>query len=95
MFLTRPLHNSFERQLLTFWGTHPGEANGPRQWANPKLFKALGPSMSAKVAPDGLNRGTTLRSVLGFGEQARAWVKKFILRSEKGLCKGLPTKSLP
>jgi hypothetical protein len=26
--------------------------------------------MSAKVAPDGLNRGTPLRSVLGFGELA-------------------------
>jgi hypothetical protein len=62
---------------------------GLRQWANPKLSEVLGPSMSAKVAPDGLNRGTPLRSVLGFSEQARAWVKKFILRSEKGLCKGL------
>jgi hypothetical protein len=40
----RPLHNSFERQSLTFWGTHPGAANGPRQWANPKLFEAIGPS---------------------------------------------------
>ena len=45
--------------------------------------------MSAEVAPDGLNRGTPLRSVLAFSEQARRWVKKFIQRSEKGLCKGL------
>ena len=45
--------------------------------------------MSAEVAPDGLNRGTPLRSVSGFSEQARRWVKKFIQTSEKGLCKGL------
>jgi hypothetical protein len=37
----------------------PGEANGPRQWANPKLSEALGPTMSAEVAPDGLNRGNS------------------------------------
>ena len=45
-----------------------GVVNGPRQWANPKLFEALGPGMSAKVAPDGLNRVTPLRSVLGFSD---------------------------
>jgi hypothetical protein len=45
--------------------------------------------MSAGVAPDGLNGGTLLHSVLGFSDQARAWVKEFILKSEKGLCKGL------
>jgi len=34
-----PLKNSFERPSWTFWGTHPGEANGPHvQWANRKLF---------------------------------------------------------
>jgi hypothetical protein len=27
--------------------------------------------------------------VLGFSEQALGWVKKFIQKSEKGLCKGL------
>ena len=64
-----------------FGATHPGEANGPRQWANPKLFEAVGPSMSAGFTP--------LRSVLGFSEQARRWVKKFIQKSEEGLCKGL------
>jgi hypothetical protein len=50
--------------------------------------------MSAKVAPDGLNRGTPLRSVLGFGERARAWVKKLIGTSEKELCKGLITYTI-
>jgi len=49
--------------------------NGPRQWANPKLFEALGPSMNAKVAPDGLNRGAPLHSVLGFSERVHGWVK--------------------
>jgi hypothetical protein len=42
--IMRALHNLFERPLYAFWGTHPGEANGPRQWANPELFEALGPS---------------------------------------------------
>jgi hypothetical protein len=65
------------------------ERAGPRQRANPKPFEALGPSMSARVAPDGLNRGTPLRSVLGFSEQAHGRVKKLIGTSEKGLCKGL------
>jgi hypothetical protein len=37
----RPLHNLSEGPLWTFWGTHPGEANGP---ANPKLFEAVRPS---------------------------------------------------
>ena len=41
---SRALHNPFERPLCAFWGTHPGEANDPRQWANPELFEALGPS---------------------------------------------------
>ena len=45
--------------------------------------------MSARVAPDGLNRGTPPRSVLGFSEQAHGWVKKLIGTSEKGFCKGL------
>jgi hypothetical protein len=43
--------------------------------------------MSAKVAPDGLNRGTLLRSALGFSEQARAWVKKFT-KEWKGVMQG-------
>jgi hypothetical protein len=73
---------------MDFLGHPPGRSERP-QSANPRLFEALGPSMSAEVAPGGLNRGTPLRSVLGFSEQARAWVKKFIQRSEKGLCKGL------
>jgi len=38
---SRALHNPFERRLWAFWGTHPGEVNGPRQWANRKLFEAL------------------------------------------------------
>jgi len=59
-----------------FFGTHPGEVNGPRQWANPRLFEALGPGMNVKVAPDGLNRVTSLRSVLGFSERAHGWVKR-------------------
>ena len=63
--------------------------NGSRQWANPELFEALRPSMSARVAPDGLNRGTPLRSVLGFSEPAHGWVSKLIGTSEKGFCKGL------
>jgi len=63
--------------------------NGPCQWANPKLFEALGPSMSARVAPDGLNRGTPLRSVLVFSEPAHGWVRKLIGTSEKRFCKGL------
>jgi hypothetical protein len=29
---------------MNFLGHPSGEANGPRQWANPKLFEALGPS---------------------------------------------------
>ncbi len=85
----RPLYNYFERPLSAFWGTDPGEVNGPRQQANSKLFEAFGPSMSAEVAPDGLNRSTPLRSVLGFSEQAHEWVKKLTGTSEKGLCKGL------
>jgi hypothetical protein len=40
----RPLHNYFERQLWTFWGTHPGEANGPLWRVNPELFEAVRPS---------------------------------------------------
>ncbi len=32
---------------MSFLGIHLGEVNGPRQSANPKLFEALGPSMSA------------------------------------------------
>jgi hypothetical protein len=40
----RPLHNLFEQVLWTFWGTHPGETNGPLQWANHKLFEAVRPS---------------------------------------------------
>jgi len=62
--------------------------SGPRKWANPKLSEALRPSLSAKVAPDGLNRGTPLRSVFGFGEQARGWVKRLMGTTEKRLCKG-------
>ena len=40
----RPLHNYFERQLWTFWGTHPGEANGPLWRVNPELLEAVRPS---------------------------------------------------
>jgi len=62
----------------------PGEVNGPRKWVNPKLSEALRPSVSARVAPDGLNRGTPLRSVLGFSEQVGGWVKKLVGTSENG-----------
>ena len=68
--------------------------NGPRQRANPKLFEAVRPSLSAKVAPEGLNRGTPLRSVLGFSEQGCRWVKKLIGTSEKGFCKDLALSCL-
>ena len=29
---------------MSFLGYPPGEVNGPRQWANPEVFEALGPS---------------------------------------------------
>jgi hypothetical protein len=38
---------------------------------------------------------TSLRSVSGFSEQAHGWVKKFIPRSEEGLCKGLIIRLIP
>ncbi len=43
-YMTRPLHNYFERQLWTFWGTHPGEVNGPLWRVNPELLEAVRPS---------------------------------------------------
>ncbi len=67
--------------------------NGSPQGANPELFDAFEPSLSAKVAPDGLNRGTPLRSVSGFSEQALRWVKKSIQISEKEFRKGLVLSS--
>jgi hypothetical protein len=45
----RPLHNYFERQLWTFWGTHPGEANGPLWRVNPELFEAVRPSLALRL----------------------------------------------
>ncbi len=51
--------------------------------------------MSAKVAPDGLNRGTALCSVLGFSEQVSCrWVKKSMQISEKEFFKGLLSEAL-
>jgi hypothetical protein len=65
---------------MDFLGTHPGDANGPLQWANHKLFDP------PKLLPYGNNEGGEF---LGFSEQARRWVKKSVQRREKGLCKGL------
>ncbi len=45
--------------------------------------------MSPKIAPDGLNRGTPLRSVSGFSEQTLRGAKETIQISEKELFKGL------
>jgi hypothetical protein len=45
----RPLHNYFERQLWTFWGTHPGEANGPLWRVNPELLEAVRPSLALRL----------------------------------------------
>ena len=42
----RALHNSFDRQLCAFGGTHPTEANGPLKRANPELFEAIRPSLA-------------------------------------------------
>ncbi len=69
---------------MDFWGhTHPGEANGPRQWVKPKLFDAFRQSFwgLASKSQGGAGRG-----------------KKSIEGSKKGLCKGLliyPTAELP
>ena len=41
----RPLHDSFERSLWAFWGTHPAAVSGPREWANRELFEAVKPSL--------------------------------------------------
>ena len=51
----RPLHNSFERSLWAFWGTHPAAVSDPREWENRELFKALRPSFHdlANKAEDG------------------------------------------
>jgi hypothetical protein len=48
--LGRPLHNRFERPSWTFWGTHSRRRR--------RDLRLLG-RFSARVAPDGLNRGTT------------------------------------
>jgi len=44
--------------------------------ANPKLFETIRPIVGTNVAPNCLNRHTTLGSVLGFSEQVLKWVKK-------------------
>ncbi len=65
------------------------------------MFDALGPSVSAEVAPDGLKRSTPLRCVLGLSVGADGSVKKVIGTSERGVmhrssppCQGL-TRSFP
>jgi hypothetical protein len=72
----RLLKNCFERPLWIFWGTHLGEANGPRQWANRKLF-------------DPPEAGAAGGEFLRFSEQVHRWVKKSIGTSEKEFFKGL------
>ena len=60
--------------IMDFWGTHPGEANGPFY-----LLAVKGDLKKSPLAANAL-----------FSEQARLRrIKKFIQRSEKGLCKGL------
>ncbi|MEE9402470.1 MAG: hypothetical protein V3V47_04645, partial [Desulfobacteria bacterium] len=49
IIILRPLHNYFERQLWTFWGTHPGEANGPLWRVNPELLEAVRPSLALRL----------------------------------------------
>jgi hypothetical protein len=49
-FLLGLLHNPFERPSWAFWGTHQGEANGPPQRANRKLFEAVRPSFCDLVS---------------------------------------------
>ena len=44
------MHNSFDRQLCAFGGTHPTEANGPLKRANPELFEAVRPSFQDLVS---------------------------------------------
>jgi hypothetical protein len=34
---------------MRFWGTHPGEVNGPPWWANRKLFEAVRPRLEQCV----------------------------------------------
>jgi hypothetical protein len=46
----RALQNLEKRQLWGFWGTHQGEANGPPQWANRKLFEAVRPGFCDLVS---------------------------------------------